>query len=105
VEFNRGRAPCRGQSANCSVPALGAFENLARDVPASLMSIAALGQELARPFERNFHIGFHSRTKAVREHDNPFRVRLPNYIGQIENGKYEQKTGRISRAFVISMLF
>ena len=68
------------------------------------MSIAALGQELARPFERNFHIGFHSRTKAVREHDNPFRVRLPNYIGQIENGKYEQKTGRISRAFVISML-
>jgi hypothetical protein len=75
MEFDCGRAPRLSQSANRSVPAFGAFENLARDVPASLMSFVADRQELTSPFERSFHIGYHSRTKAVRDHDNPFFVR------------------------------
>jgi hypothetical protein len=72
MEFNCRRAPCCSQSANRSVPSFCAFENFARDVPARLMYLVADRQELTGSFERNFHIGDHSRTKTVRDHDNPF---------------------------------
>jgi hypothetical protein len=71
IEFNCSRAPCGRQGTNRSVPSFGAFENLARDVPARLMCFSAAWQELTCPFEREFHIGSHSRSKPVRKHDNP----------------------------------
>jgi hypothetical protein len=75
MEFNCSRAPCCSQSTNRSIPSFCTFENLARDVPARLMSFRAAWKELTCPFERKFHIDSHSRSKAVRKHDNPFCVR------------------------------
>jgi hypothetical protein len=91
MQFNCSRAPCCSQGTNRSVPSFGAFENLARDVPARLMCFSAAWQELTCPFERKFHIGSHSRSKAVRKHDNPSVSDGLNYIGQIENEKKEKK--------------
>jgi hypothetical protein len=72
MEFDCSRAPRRSQSLNRAVASFCAFENLARDVPTALMLFVAERQELTGPFQRNFHIGYHSRTKAVRDHDDPF---------------------------------
>ena len=55
------------------------------------MRFSAGWKELACPFERKFHIGSHSRSKAVRKHDNPFWSDGLNYIDQIENEKKEKK--------------
>src|ERR1700719_105074 len=71
MEVDCSRPTCLSQSAKRSLPSFCAFENFARDVPTSLMSIIAVRQKLTCPFERNFYIGYHSRTKAVRDHDNP----------------------------------
>jgi hypothetical protein len=73
MKFDCGCAPCGSQRTNGSIPSFCAFANLARNVPARFMSLVSDRQEFTGPFERNFHIGPHSRTKTVHDdHDTPF---------------------------------
>jgi hypothetical protein len=102
MKFDCSRPTCFSQSANRSLPSFCAFENLARDVPASLMSIIAVRQELTGPFERNFYIGYHSRAKAVRDHDNPSVSdgRIISAKGKTERWKTKHPPGVSRRAAI-----
>jgi hypothetical protein len=75
TEFGRCSTPGLGQIPKCFIAALCAFNDLASDVAASLMSLAGHPEDLTCPFKGDFHIGEGARTKSICDHGHLLSVR------------------------------
>jgi len=75
TEFGRCNTPGLGQTPKGFIAALCAFNDLASDVAASLMSLAAHPEDLTCPFKGDFHIGEGAKTKSICDHGHPLSLR------------------------------